>query len=66
MFCKLDVCVTNLRGTMPPPSFELRDHRNTIRKYCNIIKITTAGWMKREIKHEATPDKLIKEKSHQR
>jgi len=41
MFLKLDVCVINLRGTMRPPSLErtlslpVRDHRNTIRKYCS-------------------------------
>ena len=41
IFCKLDVCVINLCGTLPLPSLErtllvpVRDHRNTIRKYCS-------------------------------
>jgi len=31
-----------------------------------IIKITTTGCMEREMEHQATPDKLIKEQNHQR
>jgi len=32
----------------------------------NIIQMTTAGWMKKQVEHETAPDKSIKEKNHQR
>jgi hypothetical protein len=57
MLCKLDVCMINPHATMPPPSLErtlslpMRDHRNTIRKYCSNCKYYSNNniWMDEKI-----------------